>query len=65
MMAEKIVGPEASYLRRLGALSGLLCGIAALLALLLVVQDPSAENLVALLACVGICCAGLALAHGN
>lgn len=65
MLAEKTVGPGASYQRRLGALSGLLCGIVALLGLVLVVRQPCAENLVALLACVGICCAGLALAHGN
>ena len=65
MFAEKIVGPEASYLRRLGALSGLLCGIVALLGLALVARQPSAENLVALLACVGVSGAGFALACGN
>ena len=65
MMAEKIVGPEASYLRRLGALSGLLCGIAALLGLVLVARQPSAENLVALLVCAGVSGAGFVLACGN
>ena len=65
MLAEKIVGPEASYLRRLGALSGLLCGVVALLGLVLVARQPSVENLVALLACATISAAGLALAHGN
>lgn len=65
MLAEKIVGPEAPYLRRLGTLSGLLCGIVALLGLVLVAQQPSAENFVALLVCATISGAGLVLARGN
>lgn len=65
MLAEKTVGPEASYLRRLGTLSGLLCGIVALLGLVLVVRQPSAENLVALLMCAGVSGAGFVLARGN
>ena len=65
MLAEKTVGPGASYLRRLGALSGLLCGIAALLGLVLVVRQPSAENVAAVVACAGVSGAGFVLARGN
>ena len=65
MVAEKIVGPEASYLRRLGALSATLCGIAALLGLALVALQPSADNVVALLVCAGVSGAGVALARAN
>lgn len=65
MFAEKIVGPEASYLRRLGALSGLLCGIVALLGLALVALCPTAENVAAVAACAALSCGSVALACGN
>ncbi len=65
MLGEKIVGAEASYLRRLGALSGLLCGACALLGLVLVALQPTVENLGALLACAAVSGAGVALARAS
>lgn len=65
MNVEKTMGPEPTHLARLGALSTLLCGITVPLGILLVVLDPAPCNLVALLACVGLTCAGAAVARGN
>ena len=46
-MLERVIGPEASYLRRLGALSALLCGACALVGAALAVAQPCAPNFVA------------------
>lgn len=65
MLGEKILGADASYLSRLGALSALVCGVAALLGIVLVALQPAAENVVAVLACAGLAAAGVATARGN
>ena len=65
MLGEKIVGPEASYLRRLGALSGVLCGATALLGAALVALRPEADNVVALVACAALAVSGVAVARGH
>ena len=65
MNDEKLMVPERSNLSRLGSLSALLCGVTVPLGIVLVVLDPVPHNLVALLACVGLTCAGAAFARGN
>ena len=65
MFDEKILGTDASYLSRLGALSSLLCSVVALLGIVLVALQPAAENVVAVLACAGLAVAGVATARGN
>ena len=65
MNDEKVMGFERSSLSRLGSLSMLLCGVTVPLGIVLVVLDPMPLNLVALLACVGLTCAGAAVARGN
>ena len=65
MLGERIVGSEASYLRRLGALSGLLCGTCALLGLVLVALQPSTDNAVALLVCAALSVSGAIVARNN
>lgn len=65
MNDEKVMVPERSSLSRLGSLSALLCGVTVPLGIVLVVLDPAPLNLVALLACVGLTCAGAAVARGN
>lgn len=65
MDGEKITTPGTSYLARLGALSALLCGVTAPLGVVLVVVDPAPHNLIALLVCVGVACAGAAVARSN
>ncbi|MBM6675975.1 hypothetical protein H6A07_04345 [Olsenella uli] len=65
MLGERICGAEAPYLRRLGTLSGLLCGAAALLGMLLVALQPTLENVVALLVCAGLSGAGALVARDN
>lgn len=65
MLGERVCGAEAPYLRRLGALSGLLCGAVALLGAVLVVLQPTFENVAALLVCVGIAAAGGAVARSR
>ena len=63
MLGEKILGTDASCLRRFGALSGLLCGTVALLGLLLVTLQPTFENFVALFVCAGMAGAGVVAAR--
>lgn len=46
-MLERVIGSEASYLRRLGALSALLCGACALIGVVLAIAQPCASNFVA------------------
>lgn len=65
MFDEKMLDADASYLSRLGALSALLCGVVALLGIMLVALQPAAENVVAVLACAGLAAAGIATARGN
>ncbi len=65
MFDEKMLGADASYLSRLGALSALVCGAVALLGIVLVALQPAAENVVAVLACAGLAVAGVATARGN
>ncbi len=65
MLGERIVGSEASYLRRLGALSGLLCGTCALLGLVLVALQPSTDNAVALFVCAALSVSGAIVARNN
>ena len=65
MLGAQILGADASYLSRLGALSALVCGAAALLGIVLVALQPAAENVVAVLACAGLAAAGVATARGN
>lgn len=59
---ESILGPEASYLRRLGALCALFCGACAVLGVALVVAQPGAGNLVATVCALVVALAGAALA---
>ena len=47
MTIEKILGGNASYLRRLGALSAIACGLCVVLGTALVVVEPTGENAVA------------------
>lgn len=65
MLVERMVGREASNMRRLGALGALFYGVAALLALALVSLQPAADNVVAALVCAGLAAAGVAIALGN
>lgn len=44
MTVEKILGGNASYLRRLGALSAIACGLCAVLGAALVVMEPTGQN---------------------
>ena len=44
---EDVLGPEASYLRRLGVLCAALCGACSLLGVVLLVLQPCAANCVA------------------
>lgn len=62
-MLERVIGPEASYLRRLGALSALLCGTCALLGAALAVVQPCASNLAATAISALIALAGAWLAR--
>ena len=65
MLGEKLLGADASYASRLGAMSALVCGVVALLGIVLVALQPAAENVVAVLACAGLAAAGVATARGN
>ena len=60
-MLERVIGSEASYLRRLGALSALLCGACALIGVVLAIAQPCASNLAAtaLAALIALCGAWL------
>lgn len=62
-MIENILGSEASYLRRLGALCALLCGACAVLGLALVAVRPSVDHLVAAVGALAMALAGAALAR--
>ena len=60
---ENVLGPEASYLRRLGALCALLCGACAVLGLVLVAVRPSVDHLVATVCALAMALAGMVLAR--
>lgn len=62
-MLERVIGPEASYLRRLGALSALLCGACALVGATLAVAQPCASNLAATALAALIALAGALVAR--
>ena len=61
MLGEKILGKDASYLRRLGALCVLLCGCCALLGMVLVSVQPDFSNYVATVAALAMSLFGLVL----
>ena len=62
MLGEKILGPDASYLRRLGLMSALLCGLAALLGVgaLAIAPTVGVVGAVVLAAAIAVCGALLA-----
>ena len=62
-MFENVLGPEASYLRRLGMLCALLCGAATLLGAVLLALQPCPANLAAAALSFVLACAGAALAR--
>lgn len=62
-MLDDAIGAEASYLRRLGALSATLCGVAAVLGAGLSLAQPCAENLLAAVGAAALALAGAALAR--
>ena len=57
-MLENVLGPEATYLRRLGALSALLCGPCALLGVVRAVVQPCAANVGATACAAAVALAG-------
>lgn len=57
-MLENVLGPESTYLRRLGALSALLCGPCALLGVALAVVQPCAANVGATACAAAVALAG-------
>lgn len=61
MLGEKILGKDASYLRRLGALCVLLCGCSALLGMVLISVQPDLSNYVATVVALAMALLGLAL----
>ena len=61
-MIENVLGPEASYLRRLGALCALLCGACAALGMVLVAVRPSVDHLVATVCALAMALLGMVLA---
>lgn len=64
-MAEALLGRNASYLRRLGALTALLCGAGAVLGLGLLLVSPSADALVATAASALVAGCGAALSRAE
>lgn len=62
-MFENVLGPEVSYLRRLGLLCAALCGSAALLGAVLLVLQPCPANLAAAVLALAIACAGAVVAR--
>lgn len=61
MPGEKTVDVEVTYLRRLGALTALLCGAAALLGAVLVALEPAPGNVAALVVSACLAVAGAAV----
>lgn len=62
-MIERLLGPDAPYLARLGSLAATLCGVTALLAAVVLVVRPAADNLVAFLLAAAISLGGLLLSR--
>ena len=62
-MLERVIGSEASDLRRLGALSALLCGACALIGVVLAIAQPCASNLAATALAALIALAGALVAR--
>ena len=62
-MLGSVLGPEASYLRRLGALCAVLCGACVLLGVVLVAAQPCVTNLAAVVCALVMALAGALLAR--
>lgn len=62
-MFENALGPEASYLRRLGLLCTVLCGAAALLGVALLALQPCLANLTAAALALALACGGAVVAR--
>ena len=60
---EDVLGPDASYLRRLGVLCAVLCGTCALLGVALMVLEPCAANCAATACALVMSVAGVELAR--
>lgn len=63
MLGEKTLGQDASYLRRLGALCVLLCGIAAIVGAVTLCVSPSADTAWATALAMAIAACGALLAR--
>ncbi|MDM8271529.1 hypothetical protein [Thermophilibacter provencensis] len=63
MSDELILMGEPSYLRRLGTLCSVLCGVSVLLGVVLIMLDPGVESLVATLVALVMTVLGLALSR--
>lgn len=64
-MTEALLGGNASYLRRLGVLTALLCGAGAVLGLGLLLVSPSADVLAATAASALVAGCGAALSRAE
>lgn len=58
MIASKVLGSDSSYLCRLGALCAVLCGVAAVLGVVLVTMEPTAGNVAATVGALGMALLG-------
>lgn len=63
MLGEKILGQDASYLRRLGALCATLCGAAALLGAVPLALAPDAAVVAAVVLSAALAACGALLAR--
>ena len=63
MSDELFLMGDPSYLRRLGALCAVLCGVGALLGVALIVLDPGADNLAATIVSLAMALLGVALSR--
>lgn len=63
MLGERVLGSQASYLGRLGALSALLCGACTLPAAALLALEPALGNVLALATCLVVAVAGACVAR--
>lgn len=58
MIASKVLGRDSSYLCRLGALCVVLCGVAAVLGMVLVAMEPAGGNVAATVGAFGMALLG-------
>lgn len=63
MLGEKILGQDASYLRRLGVLCSLLCGVAAILGVVTLCVSPAADIAWATALAMALAACGVLLAR--